>query len=116
MGSALRLLVGALLAVVVSAPAATAQSGTQADSIELFVAQLEQISGTGDRAKVLALRAPDGDLAGIEDFSYTIVPTPARIVIKERDRARLDDGTWRLLLEIFVERGIEARISTWRLD
>ena len=116
MGSALRFLVGALLAVAVSAPAATAQSGSQADSIELFVAQFEQISGTGDRAKVLALRAPVGDLAGIEDFSYTIVPTPARIVIKERDRARLDDGTWRLLLEVFVERGIEARISTWRLD
>ncbi len=116
MASALRLLVGALLALVASGHAVAAQSGTQADSIELFVAQLEQLSGTGDRAKVLALRAPAGDLTGIEDFSYTLVPTPARIVIKERDRARLDDGMWRLLLEVFVERGSEARISTWRLD
>jgi hypothetical protein len=114
MGSALRLLLGVVIALVASGHAAMAQSG--ADSIELFVAQLEQIAGTGDRAKVLALRAPAGDLTGIEDFSYTIVPTPARIVIKERDRARLDDGTWRVLLEVFVERGIEARISTWRLD
>ena len=112
MGSTLRLLVGALLALAASGHAVAAQSGTQADSIELFVAQLEQLSGTGDRAKVLALRAPAGDLTGIEDFSYTLVPTPARIVIKERDRARLDDGMWRLLLEVFVERGSEARIST----
>jgi hypothetical protein len=116
MGSALRLLLSAVLALAASGPAVLAQSGTQADSIELFVAQLEQIASTGDRSKVLALRAPAGDLTGIEDFSYTIVPKPARIVVKERDRARLDDGMWRLLLEVFVERGIEARVSTWRLD
>ena len=101
--------------VLLAAPGAAAQTGAP-DPIELFVLRLEQTASSGDRAKVQALAHPDIESAGVEDFAYAVVPTPTRLVIKERDRSAVDEGIQRLLLEVFIERGREARLSTWRMD
>ena len=107
-----------LTAIILLAAAGTAagQPASQPDAIDLFVLGLEQVGGAGDRAKVLALAHPDVEGTGVEDFAYSIVPAPSRIVVKERDRTSLEDGMRRLLLEVFIERGSEARLSTWRMD
>jgi hypothetical protein len=101
--------------VLIAASPAAAQTGAP-DPIELFVLRLEQAASSGDRAKVQALAHPDIDGAGVEDFAYAAIPAPTRLVIKERDRSTLDEGGQRLLLEVFIERGREARLSTWRMD
>ncbi len=103
----------ALLALVRGSPAQTAP---QPDAIDLFVVELERAGAEGHSAKVLALAYPGADDGGIEEFAYSIVPAPDRLVVKERDRTALKDGTQRLLLEVFDERGMEGRISTWRVD
>ena len=38
------------------------------------------------------------------------------MVVTERDRAALDAGVLRLVVEIFSERGMEGKLGTWRLD
>jgi hypothetical protein len=45
-----------------------------------------------------------------------MTPTPTRVVIKERDRTPARDGSQRLLLEVFTQRGMEGRVGTWRAD
>jgi hypothetical protein len=106
----------ALAVLLVSQISAGAAQATQPDPIELLVLGLEQVGATGEQARILELTHPQGDPAGIEDFASSLVPKPSRLVIKERDRTALDDGVRRLLLEVFVERGPEARLSTWRMD
>src|SRR5512145_474155 len=93
--------------VLLAAPGAAAQTGAP-DPIELFVLRLEQTASSGDRAKVQALAHPDIESADVEDFAYAVIPTPTRLVIKERDRSAVDEGIQRLLLEVFIERGREA--------
>jgi hypothetical protein len=49
-----------------------------------------------------------------------VSPGITRAVVRERDRSPLEgtlpgDG-WRLMVEVFTERGAQARIVTWRLD
>jgi hypothetical protein len=104
-----------VLLLGLAAPA-SAQTAAGPDALELFVLALEQAAASGERAKVQALAHPEMAAGGVEDFAYSIVPTPSRIVIKERDRTAIEGGEHRLLLEVFVERGREARLSTWRMD
>src|SRR6185503_16711012 len=101
---------------LLAAASATAQTGTPADPIDLFVLALEQAAATGERTKVQALAHPEAESAGVEDFTYAVIPAPTRLVIKERDRSAAGEGVQRLLLEVFIERGREARLSTWRMD
>jgi hypothetical protein len=44
------------------------------------------------------------------------VPRPTRAAVKERDRAPLDAGRVRLILETLTDRNAEGRVSTWRVD
>jgi hypothetical protein len=104
-------------AVLVSVAGGSAgQAPAQPDPLDLFVVTLEQAAAAGDREAILNLGHPDGERAGLQDFVYTMSPAPSRVVIKERDRSPIDGGMHRLMLEVFIERGIEARISTWRVD
>ena len=111
----MRFLTAVALLVGMAAPAA-AQSGAAPDAIELFVLSLEQAAGTGIGANVQALAHPEAEGSGVDEFRYSVVPPPTRIVIKERDRSSVAGGVQRLLLEVFIERGREARLSTWRMD
>ena len=108
-----RLLTAVVLSLVV--PAAAGQPG-QPDAIETFVAGLEQVAAAGDKDKVLALVHPDTDAGEMADFLEAITPAAPRLIMKERDRVAIETGGQRLLLEVFVERGMEGRVSTWRVD
>jgi hypothetical protein len=82
----------------------------------VFVAGLEQVAATGDKDKVLALTHPEADAGEFTDFLEAVTPAAPRLVLKERDRLAIEAGGQRLLLELFVERGLEGRVSTWRVD
>jgi Peptidase family M1 domain len=116
MKPAMRILLLAAVVLIAFVRAVSAQPAGQGDPIELLVLQLEQAGASGDSDKVLALAHPDAQDAGLEEYAYWVNPAPTRVVLKERDRSVLPDGTTRLLLEMFVERGTEARLSTWEAD
>jgi hypothetical protein len=116
MERSMRLRAVLLLALAVAAdPARARQLPISADRISALVARLEQAGAAGDRPTIQAL-AIDSSVEGLGDFFTLTVPTPVRFVVKERDRSELTDGSQRLLLEVFAQRGSEAHISTWRMD
>jgi Peptidase family M1 domain len=104
------------LACLCTAHAAAAQPPSAPDPIEKLVARLEQALGTGNRPALLGLAVRDMDASTLEEFAATAGEKPSRVVIKERDRQTVEGGHQQLLLEVFVERGIEASLSTWRVD
>ena len=105
-----------LIALAVAAnPAGARQFPSSADRIGAFVARLEAAGGAGSRETIEALAVGPG-IPGLSEFVRLVVPAPARLVVKERDRSELTDGSQRLLLEVFAQRGSEAQISTWRMD
>jgi hypothetical protein len=105
-----------LIALAVAAnPAGARQFPPAADRISAFVTALESAAAAGNREAIEALAAAP-DISGLADFVRLAVPAPAQLVIKERDRSELTDGSQRLLLEVFAERRSEAQISTWRMD
>jgi hypothetical protein len=95
---------------------ARAQLPSPPDAIERLVARLEQALAGGDRAALLALTVKDTDASSVDEFADAAGANPTRVVIKERDRLTLDDSRRQLLIEVFVERGIEAKLATWRVD
>ena len=111
----MHVLLTAAVLLVALGRAGMAQPPIQPDGIGRLVLELEQAAGTGERGKVFGLAHPSAHTPGLEDFVDSVTPAPARIVVKERDRST-SWGAARLLLEIFVERGNEARISTWQMD
>ena len=111
---ALRLLLA--LACLSIAHAAGGQPPSPPDAIEKLVARLEQALAGGDRAALLALTVKDTDASTLDDFAAAAGENPTRVVIKERDRLALEGNRQQLLIEVFVERGIEAKLATWRVD
>ncbi len=99
-----------------AAPAATQQTAPTDDPIQMFVAKLEQAGALGNRDTIVSMGAAGAGGEGLADFADLADPPPEKFIIKERDRSTLDDGSERLLLEVFVQRGQEARITTWRMD
>ncbi len=98
------------------ASGAAAQTPTPPDAIEKLVVRLEQALAAGDRAALISLAVKDSDASSLDEFAAAAGEKPARVVIKERDRQTLDGNKRQLLLEVFVEHGIEGRLATWRLD
>ena len=115
---ALRLLVA--LACLSLAPGLSSGAGAQPpsppDAIEKLVVRLEQALAGGDRAALLALTVKDTDASTVDEFAEAAGTNPTRVVIKERDRLTLEGDRRQLLIEVFVERGIEAKLATWRVD
>ena len=95
---------------------AAAQPPAPPDAIEKLVVRLEQAMTAGDRAAMLALAVKDTDASTLDEFSAAAGEKPTRVVIKERDRQALEGGRQQLLVEVFVERGIEGALATWRVD
>jgi hypothetical protein len=123
-----RLLTGVILAVS-CLPAASGQTPTgtpprqeraaaPADGIATLLRRLEQATAAGDGPAVIALGIPEISRPSFEDFASTITnPSPTRVAMFERDRAPIAGSrSQRLIVEIFAERGIEARLATWRVD
>jgi hypothetical protein len=98
-----------------------AQQTPSLDGIVRLLLKVEQImqAGTPEAYMDLLSAVANRELAR-EASRMLIVPDITRAVIRERDRAPLDgtlpgDG-YRLVVEVFAERGARARIVTWRLD
>jgi hypothetical protein len=102
------------LACMFVAHGAAAQ--TPPDAIEKLVARLEQALAAGDRPALIGLAVKDTDASTLDEFSAAAGEKPTRVVIKERDRQTLQGNKRQLLIEVFVERGIEGRLATWRVD
>lgn len=107
------ILFGCSLAAV---PAAAGQGASTNDGVSALIAKLEQAALVADRSTILALGAAGGAVPGLEDFADVAEPAAARFIIKERDRSPIAERTERLLLEVFIQHGSEARIVTWRMD
>ena len=69
-----------------------------------------------DRTALLALAVKDTDATSLDEFAAAAGDKPTRVVIKERDRMPLEGKRQQILIEVFVERGIEAQLSTWRVE
>ena len=111
---ALRLLVA--LACLSFATAVQAQQPTPPDAIEKLIARLEQALANADHPALLALAVKDADATSLDDFAAATSAKPTRVVIKERDRMPFDGKRQQILIEVFVERGIEEQLSTWRVE
>src|SRR5687768_15087299 len=85
-----------------------------AERVTALVAALERGLTSGNRDAVRAL-GQDADVLADLVLALTS-PPPQRVVLKERDRTRVEGKGYRLLLEVFWERGREGRLSTWSLD
>jgi hypothetical protein len=91
------------------------------DGLALVASQLEQALVKSDPAMYLALVAPGSDHASTRGFAEgAFVPGVTRAVVRERDRAPLAGAAegegYRVLFEVFIERGRAARIATWQFD
>ena len=105
-----------LFAMVCVAMPAAAGQGAGPDGVALLIATLERAALAGDRAAVAQLGADGDRTPGLLELCALDGSRPAGFIIKARDRSPLENGQERLLLEVFVQHGIEARISTWQLD
>jgi len=113
----MRLRLFAVLACLAVAQVAAGQPTPKPpDAIERLVARLEQALSGGDRAALLTLTARDTDAASLDDFAAAAGTNPTRVVVKERDRLPLENGKQQILLEVFVEHGMEGGLATWRMD
>jgi hypothetical protein len=97
-----------LLAAVLPAAA------PQPDVVAALLARIEQAGREGDPEAVRALAGEGLDLG---DFAREITQTSAdRFVVQERDRMAVEGARVRVLIEVFIEEDIEARLATWSLD
>jgi hypothetical protein len=112
-----RVLIGVWVALALFGTASAGSSQTAPDGAATLLRRLQQAAAAGDRPGILVLGHPQVSRPSFEDFAnvLTAIP-PTRIVITERDRAPLDGGALRLVVEIFSERGMEGVLGTWRID
>jgi hypothetical protein len=109
------------LTVVQAAGAAAPRAAPVQDGVASLLLKLEKTITAGQPDAyfdLLSARAiPDRAARAAQSL---IDPGVTRAVVRERDRSPLDgtlpgDG-YHLVLEIFTERGIRARITTWQVD
>jgi hypothetical protein len=103
-----------VLLLALAMPALPAvQEPARVDPVATLVQQVEVAASSGNRE---AIRALGRDLTSAADLAIALTsPPPSRIVVRERDRTAIDGGQ-RLLLEVFWERALEGRLSTWSVE
>ncbi len=88
-----------------------------ADPIDVVIRQVERGVLTGNAREYLSMIARGSNrAAAIEFCGDELQPGATRAVIHERDRAALNDGGYRVIVDVFAEYGDRARAATWRLD
>ena len=103
-----------LLALLLLVGVPQEQPAPSQDPFAALVADLEKAVRAGNREAIRSLAAA---MTTLDDFAVALtMPPPDRVVIRERDRTVLPTGGHRMLVEVFWERGIEGRLSTWTLD
>jgi hypothetical protein len=106
-----------LVLAVLALPANPGAQTPPVDGAAGLIRRLEQAASNADPSAILGLGDPAISRPGFEDFATTLTSPPStRIVVVERDRVALAGGAQRIIVEIFMERGIEAQLGTWRLD
>src|SRR3954454_13378779 len=106
--------------VLAAAGVAVLRAGVQPparDGIAALLKQLERTAGAADAPGIVALGAPEISRPIFQEFAKSLTtPSPTRLILNERDRAALQNGAQRLIVEVFSEHGIEGRLGTWRVD
>lgn len=112
-----RVLTGIWVALALIGAPSPGHAQTAPDGATTLLRRLQQAAGAGDRAAILVLGHPQISRPSFEDFANTLTAIPpTRIVVTERDRAPIDGGALRLVVEVFSERGMEGVLGTWRID
>jgi hypothetical protein len=115
-----RLLAGLLVCWLAVTPAAASQPAKD-DGVAALLRKIEQALQSGAVPRYLELLSSMAVRERARIFAATVIGDGVtRAAIRERDRTQLfgtlpGDG-YRLLLEVFVEQGSEAHLSTWQLD
>ena len=120
------LLLAGLTTAHLTGAAGQSQAQSQAraraqDGVARLLTKLETVITSGQPDGYLDLLSPRADRERATLAVRELVSTNVtRVVVRERDRAGLD-GTlpgegYRLMVEIFTERGIQASIANWQLD
>jgi hypothetical protein len=91
------------------------------DGVNGLLRRLERLLEAGDPAGYLALLSSTASERRAREFADTaFAPGVTRAVIRERDRTdlagTLPGNGYRLLLDVLIESGPRARLSTWQLD
>jgi hypothetical protein len=105
-------------------PFAKASEGRQAPAqqpggagIDRLVDAIERAAAAGDGEALIAMSQVVVEPSAFDEFVRSMtVPKPTRAAVKERDRAPLDAGRVRLILETLTDRNAEGRVATWRVD
>jgi hypothetical protein len=116
-----RFLTSLLVCWLAVTPAAAAPQPARDDGVAGLLRKIEQVLQSGDVSAYLGLLSSTAVRERAQIFAETMIREGAtRAVIREQDRTQLfgslpGDG-YRLLLEVFIEQGSDARLSSWRLD
>jgi hypothetical protein len=116
-----RLLAGIIICWLAASSAAAAPQAAKDEGVSALLRKVELALQSGDPSRYLELISPTAARDRARIFSVTIAGTGvSRAVVRERDRVQLfgtlpGDG-YRLLVEVLLERGVHASLSTWRLD
>src|SRR6185437_2646871 len=113
-----------LLALVVGVAPALARAqaaAAPADPVRPLLDRLERAVLTGTPAAYLALVSDTADRAAAQQFAQQhLGPGVTHVSIRERDRAplagTLPGNGYRVTTDVFIQRGNESRLVTWRLD
>ncbi len=106
-----------LLSPVTAAAAQPARAQPGPTGIDALVIAVERAVEAGDAEALRALARPDVRPAPLSEFVQSMTfPKATHSTVKERDRAPLESGRFRLLLETLTDREAEGRVTTWRLD
>ena len=115
-----RILLAMTLLVCLARPAA-AQKPEAPDPVAVLLARLEQVLRDGPPDRYMDLLAASADRESCAAFARSVVTAGVtRAAVRERDRTDLPgtlpgDG-YRLMVDVMLESGTQAKVSTWRLD
>jgi Peptidase family M1 domain len=102
---------------VMAVTAQPVRPAAQSGGVERLVNTIERAAEEGDDQAIRALARPDIQPSQLSEFVQSLTfPKVSHVTVKERDRAPLEGGRVRLLLETLTDRDAEGRVSTWRLD
>jgi hypothetical protein len=100
---------------------AAGQTAPPSDPVAALLTRLEQVLREGSAERYLDLLSPAANRDLCAQFARSaVVPGVTRVVVKERGRMDLPGAPpgqgYRLLMEVFLESGQQAGVTTWRLD
>lgn len=97
---------------------ATGRAPAQSDDVAALLDRVETAVAGGDQPAFIALTTLAPDDPAVRPFLDRWFTTETtRATVRERDRAETRvPGTYRLVVEVLVEAGIQGRLATWRFD